>query len=71
MTTITLTGLMRRTESMEDLTQDGVFTGTPYDVTERRQDAGNDASGANTEPVAGSGDTSSCQHSANFYRRQH
>jgi hypothetical protein len=38
----------------------GCVTGAPYDVTVKRQDARNDASGASTEPLAGGGDTSSC-----------
>jgi hypothetical protein len=44
----------------------GCVTGAPYDVTVTRQDARNDASGAGTEPLAGGGDTGSCQHSSNF-----
>lgn len=40
----------------------------PYDVTVKRQDARNDASGGNTEPVSGGGDTSSWQHCPNFQR---
>lgn len=44
----------------------GCVTGAPYDVTVKRQDARNDASGANTEPLAGGSDTSSRQHSPNF-----
>lgn len=44
----------------------GYVAGAPYDVTVKRQDARNEASGANTEPVAGGSDTSSCQHSPNF-----
>lgn len=44
----------------------GCVTGAPYDVTVKRQDARHDASGANPEPLAGGGDTSSCQHSPNL-----
>jgi hypothetical protein len=40
--------------------------GAPYDVTVNWQDARNDASGANAEPLAGGSNTSSSQHSTNF-----
>jgi hypothetical protein len=35
------------------------LSGDPYDVTVKRQDARNDASGGSTEPLTGGGGTSS------------